>query len=592
MQPARLWKITLSAVMTVVALAAVACGASATPTSAPKATTGAPVATNTPAPAVVATPGPTVTPRPAAIVSARNSITLVLNEEPITLNPFPNQGGIAQSPGKDNLVDPLTWQSGDDQRIVPTTAVVSWKQTDADTWQFELRQGVKFINGEPWNAQAALPSLAYQGLASNDNTSYRLTGGYKPEAVGEYTVNLNCDQACPILPSGSTLVNFTAPKFLASATKEELARTTVSFGPYKLIKWDPGVSVTAEAYDDYVPAGDHFEFQKTKIRNAKWFWRNEPTVAVAMVRQGEADIAWDVGVESTKSLPKNMIKSGSSAEVFQFHVNTLWHPELKKKKVREAIVHAINCKEIVDTLYGGLPPCRGNFAWPGVTGATVRNTAPYTYDPALSKRLLQEANYNPANKIRIMGRGNRIPKLTEVYEAMQAYLKEVGINAEVGVVEAAQWRALRECGAGRALNEVLQASGRDPAKDKPTLTDMQAALNKGGASCPQADTMENQLSLENLDYGTPANNYLNCTRPLSFICDPSPGGLQEQLAAAQAASGADRQRLMSVMADRVHDDVLVIPMFEPPVVYAVNPKLNWNPRFDRRVRVNTMWFSP
>jgi peptide/nickel transport system substrate-binding protein len=71
-----------------------------------------------------------------------------MNEEPLTLNPFPTQGGISAAPGKDNLVDPLTWQSGDDLRIVPTTATESWQQVDADTWRFELRQGVSFHNGE------------------------------------------------------------------------------------------------------------------------------------------------------------------------------------------------------------------------------------------------------------------------------------------------------------------------------------------------------------------------------------------------------------------------------------------------------------
>jgi len=121
------------------------------------------------------------------------------------------------------------------------------------------------------------------------------------------------------------------------------------------------------------------------IRNLKWVWRGEPTVAAAMVTTGEADIAWDVGVDNIKALPKDMIKSGGSAEIFMLHLNTLWHPELKKKQVRQAMVHAINCQEIVDSLYGGLPPRRGNTIWPGVTGATARNTAPYEYNPDLTR---------------------------------------------------------------------------------------------------------------------------------------------------------------------------------------------------------------
>ncbi len=51
------------------------------------------------------------------------------------------------------------------------------------------------------------------------------------------------------------------------------------------------MSLTQEAYDDYVPAGDHFEFQQPFVRNLKWVWRGETTVAAAMVQTGEADIA-------------------------------------------------------------------------------------------------------------------------------------------------------------------------------------------------------------------------------------------------------------------------------------------------------------
>jgi hypothetical protein len=56
-----------------------------------------------------------------------------------------------------------------------------------------------------------LPSLAYQGIADNDNSSFNYTGAYKGEAVGEYAVNNNCDQPCPIFPETAFLLNFSAP---------------------------------------------------------------------------------------------------------------------------------------------------------------------------------------------------------------------------------------------------------------------------------------------------------------------------------------------------------------------------------------------
>jgi peptide/nickel transport system substrate-binding protein len=557
----------------------------ATPTSAPAATTGP-----TPTPTVA----PAATPLPSGVTSARDSITLVVGEEPAQLNPFQPIGSSLNSViTRDNVVDALAWQSGDDQRVVPTSATTGWEQLDPDTWRFTLRQGVKFHNGEEWNAQAALPSANYLGIGANNNSSYPYTGGFSAEAIDEYTLDINCDEPCPIFPRTAFFLTFQAPGYLESnPTEEERARQVVGFGPYKLVEWQHGVDITEEAYEDYVPAGDHFEFQKPLIKNLRWLWRGEPTVMTAMVQAEEADSAWDVGVDAVKALPENMIKPGSSAETFALTVNTLWHPELKKKEVREAIVHAINCQEMVEVLYSGLTTCRGNIIWPGVIGASERNTAPYEYNPELSRQLLAEANYNPENVITIMGRATRIPKQVEVYEAMQAYMAEVGMNVEIELVEASVRTERTSCGIGKAVNEVLEAAGKDPNVDKPTREDFQAAIAKGGANCPYGDLIENEPSNETLDFGRQANFYMSCVFPRSLVCDPSPGGIQDQIPEAMAASGQERQQKLETLADRLHDDVLFIPGFDLPVIYAVDPKLNWNTRFDGRVRASTMWFSP
>ena len=84
---------------------------------------------------------------------------------------------------------------------------------------------------------------------------------------------------------------------------------------------------------------------------------------------------------------------------------------------------------------------------------------------------------------------------------------------------------------------------------------------------------------------------MSCDAIRSLICDPSPGGIQEQIPAALAASGQERQELLQVLADIFHDEVLFIPLFDLPVVYAVHAKLNWEPRLDPNVRVSSMWFS-
>jgi ABC-type transport system substrate-binding protein len=311
----------------------------------------------------------------------------------------------------------------------------------------------------------------------------------------------------------------------------------------------------------------------------------------AMVESGEADVAWDVGVDALEAIGEDQVRSGGSAEVYGFWINTLWHPELKKKKVREAMVHSIDCQLVVDTFFGGFPPCRGNIVFPSVLGATERNTVPYEFDPELSRQLLAEADYNPQNVIKITSRGARIPKPVEVSEALQGFMEDVGINAEVNIVDPAIRQAMRECGIGAAVNKALEDQGKDPQTAVPTLEDMQAAL-ENGPTCPTGDLIgASGFSSETLDFGRQAVNYLNCTRVFSFYCDPSPEGVQEKIAPVLAASGEERERLMEALADLAHDDVIFLPLFDLPVFYAVDPKLNWEPRFDRRVRISAMWFS-
>ena len=237
-------------------------------------------------------------------------------------------------------------------------------------------------------------------------------------------MDINCQDACPIFPNTAFFLGFEAPAWLASTTEEERAGESIGLGPYQHVDWTPGVSITQEAYEDYVPAGDHFEFQKPLIKNIEWQWRGEPTVIAAMVETEEADMGWDVGVEQIEAFPADQLRFGSSAETYTLQIDTAWHPELRKKEVRQAIAHAVNCQELVDTLYAGLTTCRGNIIWPGIIGATEANTAPYEYNPELSRQLLQDANYNPENKITLISRGVRVAKQTEISEAVHAYLNE------------------------------------------------------------------------------------------------------------------------------------------------------------------------
>jgi hypothetical protein len=73
-------------------------------------------------------------------------------------------------------------------------------------------------------------------------------------------------------------------------------------------------------------------------------------------------------------------------------------------------------------------------------------------------------------------------------------MAEVGMNVEIELVEASVRTERTSCGIGKAVNEVLEAAGKDPNVVKPTREDFQAAIAKRGANCPYGDLIENEPS--------------------------------------------------------------------------------------------------
>ena len=172
----------------------------------------------------------------------------------------------------------------------------------------------------------------------------------------------------------------------------------------------------------------------------------------------------------------------------------------------------------------------------------------------------------------------------------------MGIKVDVNIVEVQTFLHRRNCRSGQAVADYLEEQGKDIDSSEATLEDFQAALAAanatGSASCATGELIENEPSNETLDFGRQITFYLNCAKAQSPFCDPSPGGIQSQLAPALAASGEERRILLESLGDFIHEQALWLTPFDLPVIYAVDPDLVWEPRNDRRIRINSMYFKP
>lgn len=534
-----------------------------------------------------AAPAPTAAPQPAveapAPVSSRDSITVVTSGEPVNMDIHSDEcsGNIDHMVCQELTVDPFTWIDGTTFEVQGLTGIDRWEQVAPDRWRFFLRPGITFHNGEPWNADAAKFGIDKNGTGLNGG-GFSQHSFVEGEVVDDLTVDVLCQdaaretRACPIFPRQAMFAKFAAPAWYQSASEEERARTVVSNGPYKFVSWESGVDITVEAYEDYQPKDGVFATTYPAINTVRQLWRSEAFVRAGMVSTGEADWADNIGFENAEVVPQ-AIQSGTN-EIYTLVADNIWHPELKKKEVRMALAHAIDCQAIVESLYDGRNECFGNISQPGTLGITEENSKPYAYDPDMSRRLLEEAGYDPENEIRIHTRSGRVYRDVELHEAVVGYWKEVGVTASVQVLENAQATNHRRAGCGKFNGQEGYAEAMDCAE-------------RGPAPPINATThyYETATSNEQLDFARQGTLRLSCFNVNSRVCYPD---LEEQIRVAQETPLGDlRRERMEAIAQRAHDEYWFIPFFHVQAVYGLAEDLVWTPRYDPRIRVSTMYFK-
>ncbi len=576
--------------LVVVVASALACGASAQDTgaTAPAGPTARPA---------VASAIPVSAPVPEAASTAFDELVFVSPEEPESLSAWRGGcgGSVSNAICGEIVSDPLTWIDSATFEVVPLAGVVNWSQQDPHRWRFVLREGVSFHNGEPWNAEAAKVGLDYLGDKSaatdgHGGRSFGLHGEISGRVVDDYVVDVVCELACPIFPRTAIFSTFQAPDWWDNATEDEQAETTVGFGPYRIAGHVAGEEVQLEAFESY-RGNSAFDAQSPTIKSARQVWRSEPLARVAMIRSGEAHWGADIGFENIRAVP--VAKSGASNEVFTLVADNIWHQELSKKEVRIALAHAVDCQFLVEILYGGFPKCIGNISQWGTVGIHESNFSPYEFNPQMSRQLLASAgyyhaDYNPENnnyhvnpEIKIHTRPDRVYRGLELLESVTVGWRELGVNAELVVLDPFTARQMRLSGCGALDGPELQ------------LDCVNQAPPGVGHSTHYYETV---TSNETLDMQRQLLLRTSCHNANSRVCNLAPGRdgmtFQESIADAIATPmGSNRQRKMEELAQLIHDEYWFLPFFVSTQVYGLAPTLEWKPRYDARIRLNSMRFT-
>ncbi|MBI2205696.1 MAG: ABC transporter substrate-binding protein [Candidatus Rokubacteria bacterium] len=405
----------------------------------------------------------------------------------------------------------------------------SWQESaDGLVYEFKLRQGVRFHNGDPFTAADVKFSFhRYKGVGAKLlHERVKSVDVVDPHRI-RFVLHKPWPDFLAVYGTPATGAAWVVPKkHIEKVGEEAFKKQPVGLGPYRFVRSTPGVELVLEANEQYWR-------KKPPIKRVIIKGVPDRSTRLAMLKTGEADIGYlMIGIEAktVKDDPKlRLVKTIPPATWYvdfpeQWNAKSPWHD----RRVRLAAALAIDKQAINDAERMGLSRLTGSMI-PSVMDLAAR-IEPYPYDPAQAKRLLAEAGYPNGFDA---GDVTPVPPFVSMAEAVANYFAAVGIRTRVRSMERATFfQAWRD----KKLTGVIVGVSAAP----------------GNA-------------------GSRLENFVLSTAPYAT------GGLPElDDLIRQQSQERDRKRRESLVHQAqklMHERVMHAPIFEPATLHGVGPRV-------------------
>ncbi len=470
------------------------------------------------------------------------SITIAIPDSPEKLDPHFQDGHMRRT--MENVYERLIERDLVNPSIfVPRLAASLPRLVDDTTWELKLRRGITFHNGAPFNAATAKYSI--ERIISDDEVNSDLRSQVDKisgvDVVDDYTIRINTNGPDPVLPARLYMVQMVEPGAAAGG----LADQAVGTGPYQLVEYVPGTSLTLTRNTDYwgpEPQIDEVEFVFLPDEQSR----------VAAVQAGEVHLAVDVSADSAGQMPKLFVRD-EGIEYPYLRIKNYEGPLGDYPELRVAIAHAVNADDYIEFIYQG-QASRANchIFGSGVFGHNP-NITDRPYDPALAQQIVADSGYQDEPITFLVG-VPRWTKFEELGEALAADMGAAGLNIDLQVLSFGVWLG----------DEFLLRPGE-----------------VGG------DIFLSSSSNE-LQDGARLGSYIGDTVVSSFLDDTLVGMLDA--AASELDPVAREQMYQEIMAYNC-DNVGILPLLTYLSVNGGVDNLSWIPRYDDTARVEDMTLS-
>ena len=423
----------------------------------------------------------------------------------------------------DALIKPLP---GND--MAPCLAE-SWRESpDGLVYEFKLRGGLRFHNGDPLTAEDVKFSFQrYRGVSAK-----LLHERVKAvEIIDPYRVRFVLHAPWPdflvFYATPATGAAWIVPtKYIEKVGEDGFRRQPLGLGPYRFVSMNPGVELTLEANEQYWR-------KKPSIKRVVIKGVPDRTTRLAMLKTGEADIGYlMVGLEAAtiKADPKLRLAQVIPSATWWMEFPEQWKPKSPwhDRRVRLAANLAVDRPGINEAERLGYSRLTGSII-PSVMEFALR-IEPYPYDPARAKRLLAEAGYPDGFDA---GDLTPLPPFTTMGEAFANNLAAVGIRTRVRTMERAtfleSWRAKK---LGGLIANATAAQGNAASRIEAFVVSSSAYAYGGH---PDIDDLFFQQ--------------------------------------AQERDRKKREALLHQIQRLMHERVMHLPIFEPATLHGVGPRV-------------------
>jgi peptide/nickel transport system substrate-binding protein len=373
-------------------------------------------------------------PLPAA-AAPEGRVVIAQGVDPTTLDMMHQQEQPASNVGA-QIFESLV-ERGQDLKIVPALAAQMPKLVAPTAWEIKLRRGVKFHNGEDFNADSvkfSLERLANPANKLRGSSSYALLD--RVEIVDPFTVKVHTKKPWPVFVAHLALrqAAMYPPKEYAGKDPAAISRNPIGTGPYKFVRWAKDEEIVMEAFPGYW-AGP------AKIKTVVFKPIPDDAVRVAALQNGEIDVAVNIPPHLAGIIekhPKLFLSTAPSIRTIQLMIYTHQMDAAHKptgpyagptadKRVRQALAYALDADEIIKGVMDGK----------AVRVATMLTSLHFGYDASLkpikqdlakSKKLLADAGFPNGLDIVLNGPQGRYVRDKEVAEAVAGQLTKAGIK--------------------------------------------------------------------------------------------------------------------------------------------------------------------